>query len=86
MEARDNGACLEVEGVVSLNPQMVKTKRILLGIAIAISIIAMMVIRNAPSQQQKAFGYYLSGAALVTLLVAGILQAIEWTRKNVRIE
>ena len=77
---------MRVEGVVCLNPQMVKAKRILIGFAIVILIIAMMVIRYAPNQQQKALGYYLCGAGLAELLVAGILQAIEWTRKNVRIE
>jgi hypothetical protein len=64
---------------------MGKAKRILIGIALAILIIGMIVIKYAPSQQQKAFGYYLWGAALVSLLIAGILHAIEWTRKNVKI-
>jgi len=64
---------------------MVKAKTILIAIAIVVAIIGKILIQTAPHQKQAAYGYYFWGAAATLLLIAGILQAIEWTRKHVRI-
>ena len=41
---------------------------------------------RAPHPQLAIVGLYLLGAAAVLALVAGTLYAIEWLRKNVKIQ